>query len=251
MALLIYNNSALTWLNGSIQFSREGIPITVGFYKLINGQITKEPSYNICLNQKYVLRVNIPDIDSEGAWYLSETSNGNYEAIPSENGSTTFQILQRAPVMLNRVFIGSFGSVRGRIALNSVSEDQWKSVGYTKPLPVLLNNCTECGCLAGQRCSDVGICRDTAGPCPKNVPCGFAGGRCPGGCPDITTSCQNVNGFYTCTPNQKKNFWISFWIIMALLVVLLIIGIFIGYNNRDIDRMRQEQYAALVENGYT
>ena len=237
MAQLELNNLTLIWTGTHAEFSSEGIPVTVGFYEINKLTLKSTPSLSVCRDKFYALRIGIPDLATESPG-LFLGHNGNVQpptevdGVLSSNGLLQFQVLQRGPVLLNREFKGQLNTATGLYKLKS--SDDWESVGYSQGLPVLLTSCKDCGCRPSQTCQESGICKDGILSCPKSVPCGYNGGKCPGGCAQNGYTCRRVNGSFTCVAESGlgTNFWIWLGVIIFFLIIILIMIICIDRNSR-------------------
>ena len=239
MALLLHNGQTLSYDDDKVRFGTTGLPVTVGFYQIVGQNIQTTPSLFLCQGKTYAVRVGIPDVEtSNPGLYLGPGDENGFTVVPpfdngglpSSSGLLSFQILEFGAVIMGRPFEGSLGFSKGQYTFNVTSD--YTSVGYPNGLPSLINSCQLCGCPDGSLCGTTGVCRPIAGPCPDNVPCGYQGGRCPGGCPKSGYSCKKINGYYTCVANGYSNFWVVFGVVLFFLLVILLIALFAMKSSR-------------------
>jgi hypothetical protein len=241
MALFVQNGQTLLWNGENVQFGGEGIPITVALHQITGSNIEMLPSSSLCFNSIYAIRVVIPDVETD-ILFLAPDGNGGVDirppsevgGLPSSEGLFGFRtVSSRAgitdPVVLNRPFQGRLGLTSGTYILRTTPN--WAEAGYCQSLPIVLNNCVTCGCPDGTRCFNGRCASFPSTNCPPDVPCGYNGGRCSGGCTQNGYSCQNIDGVYRCATTNYRGFNLALF--LGIIFFLVLLGILIALAFRS------------------
>jgi len=230
-------------------------PLLVGFYPVVANTLSTSPSLYLCPNTSYLIRVVIPGETS--VFWLSPpvvptssiTAATQFTLSINPNSGVTF-----SPVFTNSE-INSFYNFPATLTVGSVIDSQSYQIqprsdfllaGYNSELPILLNNCSACGCPVSGNCNtNTGVCQGAVAVCTANSVCGSVNGACPGTCPitnGIVTECQLIGNQYTCVADQRTSHWTQLgWIL------LLIIGLFIFFFLAGMVIYRQYKTVQVIQ----
>jgi len=228
--------SGTSGVTGTINniFGSNNSPLLVGFYPVVSNTLSSNPSISLCPGTNYLIRVVLP---GETTVYWLSPPNVPFSSIDS---STQFTLslnpnsgVRFSPVYTNTE-INSFYNFPATLTVGSVIDNQsyqiqprtdFSLAGYTTELPILLNNCSTCGCQTSRNCNTTtGVCQGIIEVCQPDAICGSINGSCPGTCAEANgriSTCQLVGNQYTCVPSQRNSYWAQLaWIILIAIFVI-------------------------------